>query len=156
MTSLNGCQSWTAFSPNGGGLSLVLQNINSAKKSVHVLAYAFTEPSVGRALLDAHKRGVSVYVVVDESSVGKANSMAKFLASNGVDVKVIIGPMQHNKVVLVDGHTVQTGSFNFSRAAENSNMENVLVIGNCPVLYQQYQSNFELIESRARTLSPSY
>ena len=134
----------------------MLQNIDSAKKSIHMLAYSFTEPSVGRALLNAHKRGVQVSVVVDESSAGKANSVANFLAANGVDVKVIIGPMQHNKVVLVDGHTVQTGSFNFSRAAEKSNMENVLVIGNCPVLFQQYQSNFVSIENRARALSPTY
>jgi phosphatidylserine/phosphatidylglycerophosphate/cardiolipin synthase-like enzyme len=33
----------------------------------------------------------------------------------------------HNKVVIVDGHTVQQGSFNYTKAAGESNGENVLV-----------------------------
>ncbi len=36
--------------------------------------------------------------------------------------------LAHNKVILIDGDTVITGSFNFSRAAEERNAENLLVI----------------------------
>ena len=34
----------------------------------------------------------------------------------------------HNKFVVVDGETLETGSFNFSKAAESDNAENVLVM----------------------------
>jgi phosphatidylserine/phosphatidylglycerophosphate/cardiolipin synthase-like enzyme len=34
----------------------------------------------------------------------------------------------HNKVMIIDGETVNTGSFNFTRAAEENNAENLLVI----------------------------
>lgn len=34
----------------------------------------------------------------------------------------------HNKVMVIDGRTVITGSFNFTKAAEESNAENLLVI----------------------------
>ena len=34
----------------------------------------------------------------------------------------------HNKVVFIDGETVITGSFNFTKAAEENNAENLLVI----------------------------
>ena len=34
----------------------------------------------------------------------------------------------HNKVMIIDGETVVTGSFNFTRAAEGKNAENLLVI----------------------------
>ena len=34
----------------------------------------------------------------------------------------------HNKVMIIDGETVITGSFNFTKAAEESNAENLLII----------------------------
>ena len=34
----------------------------------------------------------------------------------------------HNKVMIIDGETVVTGSFNFTKAAEENNAENLLVI----------------------------
>ena len=34
----------------------------------------------------------------------------------------------HNKVMIIDGGTVITGSFNFTKAAEENNAENLLVI----------------------------
>jgi len=34
----------------------------------------------------------------------------------------------HNKVMVIDGVTVITGSFNFTKAAEENNAENLLVI----------------------------
>jgi phosphatidylserine/phosphatidylglycerophosphate/cardiolipin synthase-like enzyme len=32
----------------------------------------------------------------------------------------------HNKVIVIDGSTVVTGSFNFTRAAQEKNAENLL------------------------------
>ena len=34
----------------------------------------------------------------------------------------------HNKVMIIDGETVITGSFNFTRAAKENNAENLVVI----------------------------
>src|SRR5208337_1708583 len=34
----------------------------------------------------------------------------------------------HNKIMVIDGQTVITGSFNFTKAAEEANAENLLVI----------------------------
>lgn len=45
--------------------------------------------------------------------------------------------IHHNKVVVVDGSTVITGSFNFSASAER-NAENVLVIRGVPDLAARY------------------
>lgn len=45
--------------------------------------------------------------------------------------------------MLIDGETVVTGSFNFSKAAEEDNAENLLVIGGRPELFRAYQQNFE-------------
>ena len=36
----------------------------------------------------------------------------------------------HHKVILIDGETVITGSYNFSKNAETSNDENILILKN--------------------------
>src|ERR1035437_7092396 len=56
-----------AFSPNGGATDLVIKVIHSAKTSIRVLAYSFTSAPIAQALVEAHKHGVDVQVVVDKS-----------------------------------------------------------------------------------------
>jgi phosphatidylserine/phosphatidylglycerophosphate/cardiolipin synthase-like enzyme len=141
--SLNGCSAKTAFSPNGGGTDLIVATINDAKASIRMATYSFTEPAIGKALLDAKKRGVDVAIVVDKEHNGRrepgAPSVAKFLSENGVKVALTTAySIQHNKVVIVDGDTVQTGSFNYSRAAQKNNAENVIVISRCHELAKLY------------------
>ena len=48
----------------------------------------------------------------------------------------------HNKVMIIDGETLITGSFNFTRAAEESNAENLLVIHDKP-LAVKYLRNWQ-------------
>ena len=63
-----------AFSPKGGSTALVIKVIHSAKTSIRVLAYSFTSAPIAKALVDAHKRGVDVQVVV-----GKCQKSARYL-----------------------------------------------------------------------------
>ena len=50
----------------------------------------------------------------------------------------------HNKVVLVDGRYVITGSLNFSTNAETSNDENVIIIDN-PEIAARYMAEFDRV-----------
>ena len=61
--------------------------------------------------------------------VGDHYSEADFLANSGISV-LIDGkhPIAHNKIMIIDGETVITGSFNFTKQAEEHNAENLLVI----------------------------
>jgi phosphatidylserine/phosphatidylglycerophosphate/cardiolipin synthase-like enzyme len=45
--------------------------------------------------------------------------------------------------MLIDGKTIVTGSFNFTRAADEQNAENLLVIEAKPKLFAAYKKNFE-------------
>ena len=47
------------------------------------------------------------------------------------------------------GATVITGSFNFSKAAENSNAEKLLVLKDCPALVEAYSANFRAHEAHS-------
>jgi phosphatidylserine/phosphatidylglycerophosphate/cardiolipin synthase-like enzyme len=50
--------------------------------------------------------------------------------------------ISHNKVMIIDGETVITGSFNFTKAAQEKNAENLLIIHD-PALAAQYAQNWD-------------
>ena len=121
---------WQAyFSPRGGATRAVVDALNAARQSVLVQAYSFTSAPIAKALGEAHKRGVKVEVILDKSNQSKTYSSADFVAHTGI-VTLIDGAhaIAHNKVMVIDGETVITGSFNFTTAAEQKNAENLLVI----------------------------
>ncbi|WP_241576724.1 phospholipase D family protein [Rosenbergiella collisarenosi] len=119
------------FSPEGTAKSVVLRAIGSAQSSIHMMAYSFTAPDIMRELVKAHQRGVDIKIVVDEKGNTAKNSIAamNYIVNNGISLKVDSDfKIQHDKVIIVDGKTVELGSFNFTVSAERYNSENALVI----------------------------
>ncbi len=117
------------FSPHGGCTDAIIRELNKAKNTVLVQAYTFTSAPIAKALLNAHKRGVKVEVILDKSKRTESYSPATFLYNQGISVKIDAQhAIAHNKVMIIDGEAVITGSFNFTKAAEESNAENLLVI----------------------------
>jgi phosphatidylserine/phosphatidylglycerophosphate/cardiolipin synthase-like enzyme len=95
-----------------------------------------------QGVVDAHKRGVKVQIILDKSQRTERYSSATFLDNSGlaplIDARHAIA---HNKVMVIDGETVMTGSFNFTKAAEQSNAENLLIIHDAS-LASKYQKNW--------------
>ena len=130
------------FSPDGGCTDAVVRAIAQARKSILVQAYSFTSWPIARALVAAHKRGVDVRVILDESQRTEDHPSADFLRHSGIRTLVDARhAVAHNKVMVIDGETVVTGSFNFTRAAEESNAENLLVIRD-KALAAKYSANW--------------
>lgn len=117
------------FSPKGGCTEAVVAELAKAKRTIHVQAYSFTSTPIAKALVEAFKRGVAVQVVLDKSQRTEKYSSADFVAHAGIptfiDAKHAIA---HNKIIIIDSGVVLTGSFNFTKAAEEHNAENLLVI----------------------------
>ena len=136
--------SWSVyFSPHGGCTEAVVKELGQAKTSVLVQAYSFTSAPIAKALLNAHKRGVKIEVILDKSQRTQKYSSATFLYNAGIPVKIDAQhAIAHNKVVIIDGETVITGSFNFTKAAEENNAENLLVIHD-KKLAERYIKNWQ-------------
>jgi phosphatidylserine/phosphatidylglycerophosphate/cardiolipin synthase-like enzyme len=132
------------FSPNGGGTEAIVSEIRNARAEVLVQAYSFTSTPIAKALIDAGKRGVKVTVILDKSQRSANYSSADFLRNSGIatyiDAKHAIA---HNKIMIIDRECVITGSFNFTKAAEEKNAENILVIRGDPDLTGKYIGNFD-------------
>jgi phosphatidylserine/phosphatidylglycerophosphate/cardiolipin synthase-like enzyme len=135
------------FSPKGGCTDAIVQLILSAKVEVLVQAYSFTSRPIANALVQQSKK-VSVKVILD--SDGKQNAIGgAVLVQGGVstwsDPKHVIA---HNKVIVVDGKTVETGSFNYTAQAENGNAENCLIVRDA-ALAGQYASSWALHQAHS-------
>ncbi|WP_051296655.1 phospholipase D family protein [Anaeroarcus burkinensis] len=133
-----------AFSPGGGITTMIVQNLNKAQKSIEVQAYSFTNADIAKALVDAHKRGVQVRVILDKSQETEKYSSLTFLQNAGIPVQIDKDfQIAHSKIMIIDGIDVITGSFNFTKSAEQSNAENCLVIHGNQALAQQYIQNWQ-------------
>ena len=132
------------FSPSHTALAVVMEEINNAQHTIDVEAYSFTSKEISKALVRAKKRGVDVRVVADKKANSARYSSVTYLANHKVPVRLNGRyAIMHDKVMLFDGVTLQTGSFNYTAAADRSNAENVLVIRNQPQLVAVYQEEFE-------------
>jgi phosphatidylserine/phosphatidylglycerophosphate/cardiolipin synthase-like enzyme len=130
------------FTPGGNCTDAIVQALSEAKRTMLVQAYAFTAAPIAKALLDAHTRGVQVQVILDKSQRTEKYSSADFLANQGVPTMIDANhAIAHNKVIVIDGETVLTGSFNFTKAAQEKNAENLLVLRD-PTLAAQYTQNW--------------
>ena len=122
-----------AFSPEAGSEALVLKAIGSATESVRLAGYTFTSPVILRALLNSHKHGVDVRVLIDDRGNHSAASLAaiRLVVGAGIRLRTIAAyAIHHDKYIVIDERHVETGSYNYSAAAARSNSENVLVVWN--------------------------
>ena len=132
------------FSPKGGCTEAIVSTIGQARQTLDVQAYSFTSVPIATAVAAAQARGVRVRAVLDKSQRTERYSSATFLSNHQVPVYIDAQhAIAHNKIMIIDGQTLITGSFNFSKGAEESNAENLLIIRGNPELLKQYIANFE-------------
>jgi len=128
-----------AFSPKQGATKLIINTIKNSEKSIFVAAYSFTSKPIADALVEAYQNGIDVKIVLDKSQ--RTAKYSAFLEVKNLGIPIRINSkyaIMHNKFMIVDGKILQTGSFNYSQAAENNNAENVLIISDNTKVVKQY------------------
>ena len=138
------------FSPRGGIESRLISLINSANSSIEFLIFAFTSSKVADAIVDAeNNRSVEVMGVFDKvwDSGNQAYSKYNYLKSRGIDVLRDSNPYTlHDKVMIIDDSIVITGSYNYTKSANNKNAENILILYDTEIA-KKYKEEFEKIYS---------
>ncbi len=150
MTSPSGdlARVQVAFTPGENIESLIIREIKAAQSSVRVQAYLFTSKPLADALLAASKRGVQVEVLADanEHSDGSVSALPR-LAAQGVSAFLNDRHrISHNKIILIDAEkpraTIITGSYNFTRAADSRNAENIVILSGSSALARKFLGNY--------------
>ena len=136
-------QAQVCFTPGQLCLPIIQQALAKAKKTIHLQAYSFTQPLIAQDLVKAAQRGVDITVILDKSQ--RTARSGQFNLLKGTSIKVFFDDkpaIAHNKIIIVDGKTLITGSYNFTQAAEKKNAENLLLI-HSPKLAESYKQNFQ-------------
>ncbi len=146
---IEGVQVEVRFSPDDRVAERIVELIRGAQRSIQIMAYNLTLDEIRDAILERAQAGVVVQGVFDEGQAKNQGSDVERLAQAGLEV-LLDGNrgLMHHKVIVIDGELLITGSYNFSRSAEERNDENVLFIFS-PELAEQYQLEFERLRAEA-------
>jgi len=147
------------FSPDAGAEALSIRALASAQKTIRLAAYSFTSKPIAQALVAARRRGVDVRCTLDKSNTTSKSgrAAANLLTNAGIDVRIDTRhPIHHNKYIVIDNQTVETGSFNYSKAAAHANAENVIVIWKNRELAASYLDNWKLHWDHAQRWQSTY
>lgn len=140
---VNGVQIETFFSPDDDVNESILPLLENAQESIYFLAYSFTADDLGQAVRDAAMRGVQVRGVMDSNQIA-SNTGTEYdlFRRDALDVRRDgLDGLMHHKVFIIDREIVITGSYNFSRSAEERNDENIVILYS-PQLAQIFLDEF--------------
>ena len=143
--NINGTEVEVYFSPDDHVLQRLLSLVAAAEESIEFLAFAFTSDPLAEALIAREADGVRVRGVIERGQANSSGSEVGHLVLAGLDLRLDTNQnMMHHKVILIDGEIVVTGSYNFSRNAEEKNDENILILHSDEIA-RKYLLEFERI-----------
>jgi phosphatidylserine/phosphatidylglycerophosphate/cardiolipin synthase-like enzyme len=143
------------FSPVGGGRQAVLAELAQAKKSVHFMTFSLTDVEVGKTMLEKAKAGVEVGGIFDRwLAAGQYSLFDQFKARRLQVLKDGNEALMHHKVIIVDGSTVISGSYNYSQNAERNNNEAFLIIKRAPTVANAFEGEFDRLTQAAKVNHP--
>jgi phosphatidylserine/phosphatidylglycerophosphate/cardiolipin synthase-like enzyme len=146
--TIDGTRVQTYFSPDDSVLTVLYNLLNNAEESIHFLAFSFTSNELGAVIREKAEAGLVVQGVMDEEQIA-SNTGTEFdpFRQAGLDVLIDGNEGQmHHKVFIIDGQIVVTGSYNFSRSAEERNDETIFVIYNADIarfFLEEFQRVYE-------------
>jgi phosphatidylserine/phosphatidylglycerophosphate/cardiolipin synthase-like enzyme len=149
--TLDGTRLDTFFSPDDQVLASLYDLLARSEKSIYFLAFSFTSNELGSIIRQQAEAGLDVRGVMDEEQIN-SNTGTEFdpFRQAGIDVRIDGNDGQmHHKVIIIDEKIVVTGSYNFSRSAEERNDENVVIIYN-PQIAKFFLEEFQRVYQMAR------
>jgi phosphatidylserine/phosphatidylglycerophosphate/cardiolipin synthase-like enzyme len=132
------------FSPQDKAVNEGVRPIlRRAQKRIDIAVFFLTHKAITKDLIDAHRRGVEVRVILDATAATNGYTKHELLREVGIPVKVEAwGGKMHMKSAAIDGEWVIGGSMNWTSAGEWDNDENTLIIRS-PELATQYHEFFD-------------
>ncbi len=141
------------FAPDDRPATRLVELIDGAHQKIYAAIYMITDKQIAQALIRARKRGVAVQIIVDTSSMVGSYGKGQQLKAGNIDLYVFGGshhsfrqPLMHNKFAIID-NKVWTGSFNWTKSANDRNQENVILTDNADVCLR-FERHFQRLKER--------
>ncbi|WP_253203578.1 phospholipase D-like domain-containing protein [Methylosinus sp. KRF6] len=122
--------------------------LRAARSTIELAAYVLTDWPVIDALIDAHRRGVTVRIVLDPSERSDLDRLREISG----DIRVSPpGPFMHLKSYSIDGATLRSGSANLT-ASGLKQQDNDLIVLRDRAAAQAFEGRFAQIWSAAKPI----
>lgn len=131
------------FSPKSNTYENAIKDlIQNSKDYIYIPIFYLTHKDLSNELINAHKRGVVIKIILDATAARNKYSTHRNLREKGLHVKVEnFGGKMHAKSIIVDDRYFISGSMNLTKAGNSKNDENTLIIEN-QKLALQYKKYF--------------
>ncbi len=143
------------FAPEADEISALIAEFEGAAQSIRFMTFVFSLDELAEAMLgQAASRSVTLEGVFENRNSLASWSQLPALHCAGAAVRQDGNRyVLHHKVIIIDDHTVITGSFNFSRSAAKNNDENIVIVRNAAIA-ELYLQEWQRIWDSAEELAP--
>jgi phospholipase D len=149
------------FTPRDDIRLHLIQLIKEERVCIYAAIYMFTDKSIAQALVDAYVRGVKIFLILDQISMGEKYGKGLFLQNSGISIVVhrvaalnpFCAPIMHHKFFVFGWNSrmhcslVWSGSFNCTASASRLHDENVIITDDQSVI-EEYKKCFMLLSDR--------
>jgi phosphatidylserine/phosphatidylglycerophosphate/cardiolipin synthase-like enzyme len=134
------------FSPGGDIAEEIIRQIDNAQEYIDIAIYSFTYEPLAGAIIRAKRRGVKIRILMDKGqSKGKCSKYKFFLDNDIAVIQDRRSGYMHNKIAIIDGRILFTGSYNWSKSAEERNEENLLEFIDEEEIIKVYQGRLDYL-----------
>jgi len=131
------------FSPDQDCAQKIISSIKTARKSLDICVYTISDDRISKEIVDIYKKGVAVRIISDNDKSYDLGSDISYFHKSGLYVRIDdTTAHMHHKFAVIDKKTTITGSYNWTRSANNYNQENVLITDDRKVA-AKYITEFE-------------
>ncbi|MGH9356431.1 MAG: phospholipase D-like domain-containing protein [Terriglobia bacterium] len=128
--------------------------LSEATATVDAALYRLEEPALARALSEATQRGLQVRLVLDRGKLQQTPTAERLVREHRLPYRLSRGrdgkdSKMHHKFALIDGHTLFTGSYNWTPQSEEENYENMLIVRE-PSVAEAFRDEFETLWNGAK------
>ena len=125
------------FGPGDNVEEMILNHIQSAKKSIHIMVFWLTWKPICDAIVKSKNSGVDVKMITDRRSRNnslegtqlKGNNAVDYLKSKGIkDIKIYKGILFHHKMFIIDEELTLMGSQNLFEKSLKKDAEHYVAI----------------------------
>jgi phosphatidylserine/phosphatidylglycerophosphate/cardiolipin synthase-like enzyme len=143
---LNGKRYENYFCPEDNCKNHILDELKKAEKSIYFMIFSFTDKDIADELIIKKQKGLDVRGIVESQRTNMQYEQYKRLNSSIEIIKDKNPYVMHHKVFIIDNNTIITGSFNPSKAANEKNDENILIINNKDIA-KRFLEEFDYLTS---------
>jgi len=134
------------FSPKGGAAEEIIKQIDNAESYIDIAMYSFTYEPIAEAIIRAKNRRVKIRILMDKvQSQGKYSKYEFFLDNEIAVIQDRRAGIMHNKIAVIDGKVLFTGSYNWTKSAKERNEENLLEFIGEEEIIKVYQERLDYL-----------